>query len=133
MAVESGEFATEPVPDHKTVSWVRVALVAAMVAFSLPTFLTGLELAVVSSAPDTALMLLVGAIILTLLGSLTGGIGASTRLSSYMLNRVAFGRRGAALVNLAFALSNVDRAASNDGHHLPLRIAIVSLITVPSG
>ena len=105
MAVESGEFATEPVPDHRTVSWVRVALVAAMVAFSLPTFLTGLELAVVSSAPDTALMLLVGAIILTLLGSLTGGIGASTRLSSYMLNRVAFGRRGAALVNLAFALS----------------------------
>lgn len=105
MAAESEEYATQPVPDHKTVGWVRVALVAAMVAFSLPTFLTGLELAVVSSAPDTALMLLVGAIILTLLGSLTGGIGASTRLSSYMLNRVAFGTRGAALVNLAFAIS----------------------------
>ena len=105
MAVESGEFATDPVPDHKTVSWVRVTLVAAMVAFSLPTFLTGLELAVVSSARDTAIMLLVGAIILTLLGSLTAGIGASTRLSSYMLNRVAFGTQGAALVNLAFAVS----------------------------
>ena len=105
MAEASEEYATEPVPDDKTVSWVRVALVAAMVAFSLPTFLTGLELAVVSSAPNTAAMLLIGAIILTLLGSLTGGIGASTRLSSYMLNRVAFGTQGAALVNLAFAIS----------------------------
>lgn len=105
MTAESGEFATEPVPDGKTVAWVRVALVAAMVAFSLPTFLTGLELAVVSSPPETAKMLFAGAIILTLLGCLTGGIGASTRLSSYMLNRVAFGARGAALVNLAFAVS----------------------------
>jgi cytosine permease len=82
-----------------------VALVAAMVAFSLPTFLTGLEVAVVSAPSDTVNILIVGAVILTLLGSLTGGIGAKTRLSSYMLNRVAFGRRGAALVNLAFALS----------------------------
>ena len=40
MAEESEEYATEPVPDDKTVGWVRVALVAAMVAFSLPTFLT---------------------------------------------------------------------------------------------
>ena len=105
MTAESGEFATEPVPDEKTVAWVRVALVASMVAFSLPTFLTGLELAVVSSPVETAKMLFVGSVILTLLGSLTGGIGASTRLSSYMLNRVAFGTRGAALVNLAFAVS----------------------------
>ncbi|MEP4146385.1 MAG: cytosine permease [Halioglobus sp.] len=105
MTAESGEFATEPVPDEKTVSWVRVALVASMVAFSLPTFLTGLELAVVSSPVETAKMLFVGSVILTLLGCLTAGIGASTRLSSYMLNRVAFGTRGAALVNLAFAVS----------------------------
>ena len=105
MTAESGEFATEPVPDEKTVAWVRVALVASMVAFSLPTFLTGLELAIVSSPVETAKMLFVGSVILTLLGSLTGGIGASTRLSSYMLNRVAFGTRGAALVNLAFAVS----------------------------
>ena len=105
MTLESAEFATEPVPDERTVGWFRVALVAAMVAFSLPTFLTGLEVAVVSTPANTANILLVGAIILTILGSLTGGIGARTRLSSYMLNRVAFGSRGAALVNLPFAVS----------------------------
>ncbi len=105
MTVESTEYATEPVPDAQTVGWFRVTLVASMVAFSLPTFLTGLEVAVVSSPANTTTILLVGAIILTLLGCLTGAIGASTRLSSYMLNRVAFGRQGAALVNLAFAVS----------------------------
>lgn len=105
MDSESSEYATEPVPDEATVGWFRVALVAAMVAFSLPTFLTGLEVSVVSSPRRTLEMLLVGALIPTLLGSVTGGIGASTRLSSYMLNRVAFGRRGAALVNLTFAVS----------------------------
>ena len=105
METEANEFATEPVPDTSTVGWLRVAMVSAMVAFSLPTFLTGLEVAAVYSAADTTSVLVVGASILTLLGCTTGGIGAATRLSSYMLNRIAFGERGAALVNLAFAVS----------------------------
>ena len=98
MSVESSEFATEPVPDEHTVPWFRVALVAAMVSFSLPTFLTGLEVAVVASPLLTLEVLITGAIILTVIGSLAAGIGADARLSSYMLNRVAFGARGAALV-----------------------------------
>ncbi|MGI9293316.1 MAG: purine-cytosine permease family protein [Pseudomonadales bacterium] len=105
MSAESTEFATEPVPDSNTVGWFRVALVAAMVAFSLPTFLTGLEVSLVTSAQRTAQALLAGAVILTVIGCLTASIGARTRLSSYMLNRIAFGSQGAALVNLAFALS----------------------------
>jgi cytosine permease len=105
MSSENGEFATEPVPDSHTVSWYRVAFVAAMVAFSLPTFLTGVEVAIATSPWHAFEMLVVGSIILTVIGSITAAIGASTRLNSYMLNRVAFGDRGAALVNLAFALS----------------------------
>ena len=105
MSVESSEFATQPVPDESTVGWFRVALVAAMVAFSLPTFLTGIEISIASSPEHAVRILIVGSIILTVIGSLTASIGANTRLSSYMLNRIAFGSRGAALVNLAFALS----------------------------
>lgn len=105
MESESEEYATEPVPNHKTVGWFRVALVSAMVTFSLPTFLTGVELAFVSSPTESTNILLVGAIILTVIGSISAGIGSSTRLSSYMLNRVAFGQHGAALVNIAFAIS----------------------------
>lgn len=105
MEADTSEFATEPVPDAHTVSWIRVALVASMVAFSLPTFLTGVEIAVVSSPERTVEVLAVGTIILTVIGCITAAIGASTRLSSYMLNRVAFGSTGAALVNVAFAVS----------------------------
>jgi len=101
----TNEFATEPVPDDATVGWFRVALVAAMVSFSLPMFLTGLEISVIHSPSQTVIILAAGALILTLIGCVTAAIGANTRLSSYMLNRVAFGRRGAALVNLAFAVS----------------------------
>jgi cytosine permease len=47
----------------------------------------------------------VGTVILTVIGCITAAIGANTRLSSYMLNRIAFGFHGAALVNTAFAIS----------------------------
>ncbi|MDH4255898.1 MAG: cytosine permease, partial [Gammaproteobacteria bacterium] len=105
MQESSQEFATEPVPEGHTVGWIRVALISAMVAFSLPTFVTGIE---VSNAVDsrTALSaILCGNLLLSIIGAFCGAIGARTRLSSYMLTRVAFGTRGAALVNLAFAVS----------------------------
>ena len=105
MKVESTEFATEPVPDKYTVSWVRVALIASMVAFSLPVFLTGVEIAISFSPLETLEIFVVGIVILTVIGCITAGIGTNTRLSSYMLNRIAFGSHGAALVNVAFAIS----------------------------
>lgn len=105
MKVESTEFSTEPVPDEHTVSWIRVAIIASMVAFSLPVFLTGVEIAISFSPLRTLEVFVVGTVILTVIGCITAAIGANTRLSSYMLNRIAFGSRGAALVNIAFAIS----------------------------
>ncbi len=100
-----GEFVTEPVPREHTVGWFRVGLISAMVGFSLPTFVTGIEIARVTSSGVTITSILAGGAILTLVASLSGSIGARTRLSSYLLAQVAFGRRGAALVNIAFAVS----------------------------
>jgi cytosine permease len=105
MKVESTEFSTEPVPDEHTVSWIRVAIIASMVAFSLPVFLTGVEIAISFSPLRTLEVFVVGTVILTVIGCITAAIGANTRLSSYMLNRIAFGSHGAALVNMAFAIS----------------------------
>ena len=105
MEAESEEYATEPVPDDSTIGWFRVALVSAMVSFSLPTFLTGVELSAASSPTESLYIVIVGSLILTVIGSICAGIGASTRLSSYMLNRIAFGDHGAAIVNIAFAIS----------------------------
>ncbi len=105
MNVESEEFATEPVPQEHTVGWVRVALVSAMVAFSLPTFVTGAEVFLAIDNARAVPAILAGCGILTLIASICGSIGTRTHLSSYMLARVAFGTRGAALVNIAFAIS----------------------------
>ena len=71
----------------------------------LPTLITGLDLAV--AAPQRYFLsgIIVGSLILTCIGILTSLVGSRTRLSSYMLARIAFGTRGSTLLNLAFALS----------------------------
>ncbi len=105
MSETSEEFATEPVPEGRTVPWVRVGLISAMVAFSLPTFVAGIEVATVVDGSTALLAILAGNLLLSFIGAICGSIGARTRLSSYMLTRIAFGTRGAAVVNLAFAVS----------------------------
>ncbi|MGR9091739.1 MAG: purine-cytosine permease family protein [Gammaproteobacteria bacterium] len=105
MNVESEEFATEPVPPEHRVGWFRVGLISAMVAFSLPTFVTGAEVYLATDNKSAALSILIGCGMLTLIASICGSIGSRTHLSSYMLARVAFGTKGAALVNIAFAIS----------------------------
>ncbi len=105
MSETSEEFATEPVPEHRTVPWVRVALISAMVAFSLPTFVTGIEVATAVDGRTAVLAILAGNLLLSVIGAFCGAIGARTRLSSYLLTRIAFGTRGAALVNLALAIA----------------------------
>lgn len=105
MSEFNEEFATEPVPEARTLPWLRVGLVGAMVAFSLPTFVTGIEVAAAVDGRSALLAILAGNLLLSVIGGICGCIGARTRLSSYMLARIAFGTRGAAVVNLAFALS----------------------------
>lgn len=105
MTVSDTEFTTEPVPEERTVGWWRVGVISAMVAFSLPTFITGLEVSQVVPGRQAFLALLGGSALLAIIASISGSIGSRTRLSSYMLVRVAFGDRGAALVNIAFAIS----------------------------
>lgn len=90
---------------NQLIAWPRIAAISAMVAFSLPTFITGLEVAHSLSIPDALLAMLIGCLILTLIGGAMGTIGVQTRMSSYQLVRIAFGDKGAAAINLAFALS----------------------------
>lgn len=104
--MESGnEFSAEKVADGQLVAWPRVAAVAAMVSFSLPTFVTGLEIAHGMSAKNALWAIFLGSLIITAIGSVMGAVGAKSRLSSYLLVRIAFGDKGAGIVNIAFAIS----------------------------
>ncbi|MCZ0954644.1 MAG: cytosine permease [Rhodospirillaceae bacterium] len=105
MDSESLEFATEPVPPEHRVGWIRVGVISAMVAFSLPTFVTGAEVFLAIDNANGMAAVLVGCALITLIGSVAGLIGTRTHLSSYMLARIAFGTNGAAIVNIAFAIS----------------------------
>lgn len=102
---DTSEFAVVAIGENQLVSWPRVAAVAAMVAFSLPTFVTGLEVGAGLSAANTAWALVWGSIIIFVIGAIMGVIGTKSRMSSYLLVRVAFGDAGAAIVNIAFAIS----------------------------
>lgn len=102
---DANEFSAVPIREEQLVAWPRVAAIAAMVGFSLPTFLTGLEVFAGLSPVDAMWALFWGSLIVTLVGCVTGYIGASDRMSSYLLVRVAFGDKGAAFVNIAFAVS----------------------------
>lgn len=102
---ETSEFDAVAIGDDQLVAWPRIAAVAAMVAFSLPTFITGLEVYHALSPVQALLALTLGSIIIFIIGALMGGIGAKTHMSSYLLVRIAFGDRGAGLVNIAFAIS----------------------------
>jgi len=102
---EHDEFSTHAVPTRARVASFRVAAVASMVSFSLPTFIAGIE---VSSGvgPDLTLAaILGGALVIFLIGWLMGSIGARTGFNSYLLVRLAFGDAGARVVNLAFSIS----------------------------
>lgn len=105
MKLDDSEFAAIPITDDKLVAWPRVAAISAMVAFSLPTFITGLEVYQALTPMDTVWALLVGSLIIFGVGAVIGAIGARSRMSSYLLVRVAFGDMGAGIVNIAFAIS----------------------------
>jgi len=102
---ENNEFAAVAIRDDQLVPWPRVAAVGAMVAFSLPTFVTGLEVGAGLNPLNTFWALLWGSLIIVVIGAIMGAIGTKTRMSSYLLVRIAFGDIGAGFVNIAFAIS----------------------------
>jgi cytosine permease len=102
---DSNEFEEVAISDEQTVAWPRIAAVAAMVGFSLPTFLTGQEVANAMPPWQAFGALALGSLVIFTIGGVIGMIGARTRMSSYLLVRLAFGDTGAGLVNIAFAIS----------------------------
>jgi len=102
---DGSEFSAVPIREEQFVAWPRVAAISAMVGFSILTFLTGIEVFSGLSPAKALWALLIGSLLVVVIGSIMGYIGAADRMSSYLLVRVAFGDRGAAVVNIAFAIS----------------------------
>jgi len=92
------------------VPWFRVAILFIASSFSLPTFMTGTDIYNNNNqgygAFSTSFMILAaGNAILAAIGALCGTVGARTRMHSYDLANLAFGRKGAGIFNFSFAIS----------------------------
>ena len=103
--MDSDEFSTSPVPAERSIPRGKIAVTNVLFSICLPTLITGLDLAIAAPRRYFLSGIIVGSLVLTFIGILTSVLGSRTRLSSYMLARIAFGTHGSTLLNLAFALS----------------------------
>jgi len=105
--MDSDEFSTSRVPLDRSMPWWKIATINVLFSVSLPSLITGMDLANESSRTVFLSSIFVGSLILTVIGIHTSIVGCRARFSSYMLARIAFGSKGSMLLNLAFALSLV--------------------------
>ena len=99
------DYATEAVPEDKTVSGFRIGMINGNLAFAVPGLLTGLEVGTSLGFQQSVLAFLVGGVLLSLMGFITGWVGQQNRFTSYMLLKFVFGTRGASVISLAFVIS----------------------------
>jgi cytosine permease len=103
--MNSDEFATSPVPLERSIRWWKIALTNVLFSICLPILITGLDIGIAAPRENFLSGIIVGSLIVTFIGIWTSVLGSRTRLSSYMLARIAFGTYGSTLLNLAFAAS----------------------------
>src|SRR5690606_27063684 len=98
------DYFRAPVPPERRVGGWGIALVILGIGITLPIFYLGStlgrELGVATSAQAFAL----GCALLGIIAVVTAIVGARTGLSSYMILRFAFGRRGAKVANATMAI-----------------------------
>ena len=88
------DYPDRPVPHDKRKSPINIAVVTTGMAVAMSTLYTGSALAEVMNFKEGTIAIVVGSVILAILASLTGGIGANQGISTSMLSRVPFGRKG---------------------------------------
>ena len=99
------DYAASPVPDNIRISGLRVSTVNSALACALPGIMTGALVGEALGFLAALQAFVIAALILSMVGFITGYVGVKHRISSYMLIRRAFGTGGAALVNASVAIS----------------------------
>jgi len=99
------DYATRPVPEHKTYSGWRVGFVLGGIGIALPALLSGAEVGKALGYEKSLMAFTVAGLLVTGLAILSGWVGMRSRLSTYMLLRFSFGSLGARIVSLTFAFA----------------------------
>lgn len=99
------DFSRHRVPDGKTVSGLRIALIVVGVMITLPAFLTAAEIGHSVGLVKAEIVFLSGGLILAVFGGLIATVAARARLSTYMIIQFSFGVTGAKIVNLIISIT----------------------------
>ena len=86
------DYPDRPVPADKRRTQLNIAVVTTGMAVAMSTLYTGSALAEVMSYKDGVISILAGCVILLVIATLTGNIGADHGVSTSMLARHPFGR-----------------------------------------
>ena len=99
------DFAATKVPQNKTVSGLRLAMISGVMVLGLPVLVGGIQIGGAIGVARSAKVFLNGGLILAVVGTVIGIIGVKNRLSSYMLNKFVFGARVSTFLNVVMAVS----------------------------
>ena len=101
----TNNYSHDFIPDAETVSGVRIALIITGVAITLPAFLLGANVMVALGVVRGALAIVAGELIIMLVALMTMTVGASSRLSTYMVVQFPFGRLGGRIVSFLLSIT----------------------------
>ncbi len=99
------DFARQQVPQEKTVSGLRIALIVVGIMITLPAFLTSAQVGQALGLIRGATAIGAGSVILASFGCLIAVVGARSRLSTYMIIQFPFGRTGAKVVSIVIGIT----------------------------
>lgn len=92
------DYSREPVPLPERRGWIPLALIWVAMGVDLSAVVLGSTLAAGLTLLDAIIAISIGSFILALIGATCSYVGSKTGLSTAMINRFAFGERGAYLV-----------------------------------
>lgn len=105
--VESKNYERERVPEKDRKTWVSISMVWIAIGIDLSGMFMGVSLAQGLSFSTAILAIILGSLVLGVLAIGTTYVGAKAGLSTGMISRVAFGKRGAALIAVIMGISSL--------------------------
>ena len=99
------DFASIPVPKNIRYSGLSIAMVTAVMVFGASSLSLGAQIGLSLGFIDSIIAFLIGGFFLSILAYIVGIIGVRSRLSSYVLIKIIFGKNGAILLNISLAIA----------------------------
>jgi cytosine permease len=99
------DFASIPVPNNIRYSGLSIAMVTAVMVFGASSLSLGAQIGLSLGLRDSMIAFLLGGFFLSILAYIVGVIGVRSRLSSYVLIKIIFGKNGAILLNISLAIA----------------------------